>query len=246
MTSLTPQAAHARLRAIGAILYERSIGQPGFGVTLNSHKPGRDISICVVGKPGEQQHDRQRQALREFFAIGKQAKPLLVQLGAMRDDENVLDWAFRNVENDREKVPGPRGGVVEIEGPCDHPYRALALAISIFLGTTPDQTMPDISRDMPATETAKTTPASEIPADVLKELSRQHQNILRYLSDHSPCQQSALESAVWANPVQPATVEQSLRRLETALNSARLRKFGLHLKWAKGYVTLILPDKTPT
>ncbi len=100
----------------------------------------------------------------------------------------------------------------------------------------------------PETPPAQTTPTvlREIPPDVLKELSRQHQSVVRYLWEHSPCQQSALESAVWENPVQPATVEQSLRRLETAFNGAKLRAHGLHVKWGKGHVTLIRPDKNLT
>ena len=53
----------------------------------------------------------------------------------LNEGDSVLDWAMDVLQNNEEKVPSLTGGTEVVSTPPDHPYRAVALAIDVFVAT---------------------------------------------------------------------------------------------------------------
>ena len=129
MCALNRDEAIVKLRALRDRLDRKAVHQPEFGIVRNDGKPGQQIFCSTVSVPG--QPNQQQDALREFFALARQIRRLLIDLGVDIGD-GVFDWALELV-GESVTVPRSKGeaGVDEVTVPGDHPYRVLAMAIDV-------------------------------------------------------------------------------------------------------------------
>ncbi len=123
------------LKALRDRLDSRSLVQPPFPVQQIN---GGSITLGIITSPGDHELNQraalQQNSMREFFGICKQITPLLEQADELQGKEGVLGWAMRILVNDSETKPTPwKPDGVTIASPADHPYRIVAMAISLLL-----------------------------------------------------------------------------------------------------------------
>ena len=133
-------SAVKQLQALRDRFDSRSASQPEFSITFG---PGDQYHIgYVTDRASYAAHQGTEGSYREFKALCRQCVPLLQALKVCGlDNGDLLYWARDQVTHERRTLPrspayGDGEGTVEILSPLDpHPYRTVAMALTMFLVT---------------------------------------------------------------------------------------------------------------